>query len=114
MNQDLAISLRTSKDVSIIDLKGELTGTTAEIVESAYHTVTHAGAKKILFVFTRESYINSGGIASLITITSDSREKEQVLRITGLSPHFQKILDIVGLIKYVTLFPTEEAALKDF
>jgi anti-anti-sigma regulatory factor len=50
----------------------------------------------------------------LIGIASESRKNGQTVRLTGLSGHFQKIFNMVGLTKYTEIFQTEELALKDF
>jgi anti-anti-sigma regulatory factor len=47
-------------------------------------------------------------------MAAESQKKGQTIRITGLSPHFQKIFNMVGLTKYTQIFPSEESALKDF
>jgi anti-anti-sigma factor len=114
MNKEIQVSISRKDDVSIVNIKGDVTATTGETIEEAYQKVTTVGAKKILLYFDKDGYINSGGIAILIGIASETRKKEQKIRITGLSPHFQKIFDMVGLTKYTEIFPTEELALKDF
>ena len=114
MNKDIQLSISQKDDVSILNIKGDVTSISGETIEDAYQKVSTAGAKKILLYFDKDGYINSGGIAILIGIASESRKKEQKIRITGLSPHFQKIFDMVGLTKYTDIFPTEELALKDF
>ena len=114
MNKDIEVSTRVKGEVSIIDIKGEVTALTGQPVEDAYKEVSNAGAKKILLYFDKKGYINSGGIAILIGMVSESRKKEQVIRVTGLSDHFQKIFDMVGLTKYTQIFPSEEAALEKF
>jgi anti-anti-sigma factor len=114
MNKDIQLSISQKDDVSILNIKGDVTSISGETIEDAYQKVSTAGAKKILLYFDKDGYINSGGIAILIGIASESRKKEQKIRITGLSPHFQKIFDMVGLTKYTEIFPSEELALKDF
>jgi len=114
MNKDIEVSISNKDDVSILNIKGDVTAITGETIEEAYQKVSTSGAKKILLYFDKDGYINSGGIAILIGIASESRKKEQKIRITGLSNHFQKIFDMVGLTKYTAIFPTEELALKDF
>jgi len=108
------ISIRPKGDVSVIDIKGDVTAPTGQPIEDAYHQVTAAGVKKILLAFAPDCYINSGGIAILIGILSESKKKEQAVRMTGLSAHFQKIFAMVGLTKYAQIRPSEEAALADF
>lgn len=114
MAKDQEISIRPKGDVSVIDIKGDVTALTGQPIEDAYHKVTAAGAKKILLVFAPDCYINSGGIAILIGILSESRKKEQAVRMTGLSGHFQKIFAMVGLTRYAPIHPSEDAALANF
>jgi anti-anti-sigma factor len=114
MNKDIQVSISQKDDVSILHIKGDVTSVTGESIEEAYHKVSNAGAKKMLFYFDQDGYINSGGIAILIGIASESRKNGQTIRVTGLSGHFQKIFNMVGLTKYTEIFQTEELALKDF
>jgi anti-anti-sigma factor len=114
MNKEIQVSISHKDDVSILNIKGDVTAISGETIEEAYQKVSTEGVKKILLYFDKDGYINSGGIAILIGIASESRKNGQRIRITGLSPHFQKIFDMVGLTKYTDIFPTEELALKDF
>jgi len=114
MNKEIQVSISKKEDVSILNVKGDITAISGETIEEAYQKVSTDGAKKILLYFDKDGYINSGGIAILIGIASESRKKEQKIRITGLSSHFQKIFHMVGLTKYTEIFPSEELALKDF
>jgi len=50
----------------------------------------------------------------LIGILAQTRKKEQTVRMTGLSAHFQKIFAMVGLTKYAQIHPSEDAALAGF
>ncbi len=114
MNKDIQVAISQKDDVSILQIKGDVTANSGETIEEAYQNVSKDGAKKILLYFDKEGYINSGGIAILIGIASESRKNEQRIRMTGLSPHFQKIFNMVGLTKYTEIFQTEELALKGF
>jgi len=114
MSKDIEVSTRVKGEVSVIDIKGDVTALTGQPIEDAYKEVSNTGAKKILLCFDKKAYINSGGIAILIGLVSESRKKEQVIRLTGLSDHFQKIFSMVGLTKYTQIFPSEEAALEKF
>ena len=114
MAKELEISIRSKGDVSIIDIKGDVTAPTGQPIEDAYNQVAAAGAKKILVTFAPDCYINSGGIAILIGVVSECRKKGQTVRMTGLSSHFQKIFAMVGLTKHAQIHPSEEAALAEF
>lgn len=114
MSQDVAVSTRKKNEIVLIGIKGDVTAMTGEHVEHAYQQACAEGARKIVLCFDANGYINSGGIAVVIGIAAESREKGQTIRITGLSPHFQKIFDMVGLTKYTEIFLSEEAALAGF
>ena len=114
MNKDIEVSISRKENVTILNIQGDVTAISGETIEEAYQKVSTDGAQKILLYFDKDGYINSGGIAILIGIVSEGMKKEQKIRMTGLSGHFQKIFDMVGLTKYTEIFPTEELALKDF
>ena len=114
MSKDLEITLSNREDVTLFQIQGDITAISGESLETAYHNASAAGAKKILFCFNPEAYINSGGIAFLIGIAAESQKQGQTIRITGLSGHFQKIFNMVGLTKYTQIFPTEASALENF
>ena len=114
MAKTQGVSVRQQGDVSIVDIKGDITSTTGQPIEDAYHQITAAGAKKLLLVFAADCYINSGGIAILIGVLSESKKKDQKIRMTGLTAHFQKIFAMVGLTKYAQIVASEDAALADF
>jgi len=114
MTKNQEVFTRLKGDVSVIDIRGEVTALTGQPIEEAYHAITAAGARKILMVFASDCYINSGGIAVLIGVLSQSKKKAQVVRMTGLTAHFQKVFGMVGLTKYAQICPSEDAAVASF
>ncbi len=114
MEHDLKISNRKEKDVMVLQLEGDVTAKTGKSVEDAYRKASENGVKKILLLFNKENYINSGGIASLILIASESKKRDQKIFVTGISDHFHKIFEMTGLLKYIKFYPSEEAALAGF
>jgi anti-anti-sigma factor len=114
MSKGQEVSTRLKGDVSVIDIRGDLTALSAAPIEEAYRGVTAAGARKILMVFASDCYINSGGIAVLIGILGESKRKAQTVRMTGLTPHFQKVFAMVGLTKYAHIHRSEDEAVATF
>lgn len=114
MTKNVEVLTRLQGDVSVIDIRGDVTALAGQPIEEAYEGVTAAGATKILIVFAPDCYINSGGIAVLIGVLSQSKKKAQAVRMTGLTPHFQKIFAMVGLTKYAQICPSEHDAVATF
>ena len=114
MNKDIEVSISQVDDVAVINIKGDVTAVTGEVIKDAYMNDTISGLNKILLAFDKDCYINSGGLAFLIDIASEGRNKNQKLHASGLSDHFQKIFHMVGLTRCITVFPTAEAAMEGF
>jgi anti-anti-sigma factor len=114
MTKNVEVLTRLQGDVSVIDIRGDVTAVAGAPIEEAYEGVTAAGATKILIVFAPECYINSGGIAVLIGILAQTKKRAQLVRMTGLTPHFQKIFAMVGLTKYAEICASEHAAVAAF
>ena len=114
MSKDIQVSTSQKGDIAIISIKGDVTAVTGEVIGNAYHDVLISSAPKILLQFDKDCYINSGGLASLIDIASEGRKKAQKIHAYGLSDHFQKIFQMVGLTRCIPVFTTEEAAMSNF
>ncbi|MCZ6819687.1 MAG: STAS domain-containing protein [Calditrichaeota bacterium] len=114
MQNSTQVETRVQNGVGIIDISGEVTSFSEEVLEGTYEKLTEDGLKKFCFNFENVSYINSAGMAVIITILTRSRKREQILRSWGLNEHFRKIFDMVGISKYMQNHSTEEEALSDF
>lgn len=113
MNKDINVSTSREDDVAYIDIQGDVTAATGEFVKDAYKNNIVENSPKILFRFAKDCYINSGGLAFLIDIASEGRKKEQKISAVGLSEHFKKIFHMIGLTRCITIYDTEESALKE-
>ncbi|GAB6173132.1 STAS domain-containing protein [Paradesulfitobacterium aromaticivorans] len=109
MSKGLHISTRTEERVQIIELAGELTQPDAILPEQILPPEAEIIA--VVFNFTKVDYINSAGIALLIRLVRQAREKQTAVLAFGVSNHYQKIFTMVGLTNYLYLYPDEEMAL---
>ena len=94
----------------MIDLRGEVTTFADEAITAAYGQACERGAENVLLNFAGVDYLNSAGIAIIIDLLTRAREADQRLLVTGLTPHFAKIFDMMGLARYAPVFESEEAA----
>ena len=62
--------------------------------------------------FDKNAYINSGGIALRIQILAETEKNNQQIGITGLSDHYKKIFNMVGVTKFTKIYSTREEALE--
>ena len=114
MERSTQVERRVNGETGILDIQGEVTSYSEKILQDAYEKFTTDGLKKIALNFAGVSYINSAGMAIIISILTQSRKKGQTLRAWGLSEHFQKIFDMVGITKYMKHYSGEADTLKAF
>ena len=86
--------------VGVITLGGSVGVEAEEKLMAAYREVA-TGAKMVRWRFLPGTSINSAGIAVLITIASQARTSRQPMEVSGLSPHYRKIFDMIGLTAFV-------------
>lgn len=110
-DDDLEVATRTEQDVTIIDLKGDVTTFADAKITEAYRSATAAGARRIVLNFRRSDYINSAGIAILIRVVTEVNRAGQKLAMSGLNDHFQKIFRMVGLSQYADIYDDEAQAI---
>jgi anti-anti-sigma factor len=112
MNQRLnEIKIETHGDIIVLDIRGDITAFSEPSLNSAYNTAKASGPKKIILKFEEAAYINSGGIAVLIQVLAQTRRNNQKIGITGLSDHFKKVFNMVGITKFAMIYPTLQDAL---
>ncbi len=108
-----AIEIKEMKDVAVISIMTDFTTAIEKVMDDAYHDLSQNGYKKILVQFHPEKQITSGGIAVLIHLLSKSRQMGQQICLTGLSEHFNKTFNMVGITHYTTIYSSIEAALQE-
>jgi anti-anti-sigma factor len=69
-------------------------------------------AKKILLKFDEKAYFNSEGLKVMIQFLTETNKNQQQVGIFGLSDHFKKIFNMVGITKFAKLHNTQEEAFK--
>lgn len=107
----LTITARTGNaKTSILDIRGEVTGTAEHILMDAYHQATAAGAQAIILNFSGLEYMNSSGIGLLVTMLIRTQRQKQRLFAYGLSDHYQQIFELTQLNKAIGIRESEAAA----
>jgi anti-sigma B factor antagonist len=103
---ELNIRERQAGDVTILDLEGKITiGEGSVSLRGAIRRLIEEGKKKILLNLGGVGYVDSSGIGELVSsFTTIQRESGQ-LKLLNLT---QKIQDLLGITKLLTVFDTYE------
>ena len=111
MQQTNQFKLEQQNDITWLYIQGDITAQSEPVINDAYKEANDQGpVKKIIIQFEEDVYINSGGIAVLIQILAHTQKQNQQIGITGLSDHFKKIFNMVGIGKFAGIFDTAEDA----
>src|ERR1700693_4810051 len=109
----LEASVRHQPRVAIVDLHGEINAFAEDVLNAAYADAESRGAEEILLNFTDVNYINSTGIALIVSLLARARKSKRKLLACGLSQHYVEIFQITRLVDFMNVFPDEASALSE-
>jgi len=113
MKENTDIKLQQQGDITIMNIRGDITSYSESIFKEAYQQIIDQDARKIIFKIEKFAYINSGGIALIIQTLYKIKENNQLAAIAGVSPHFNKIFNMVGITKFAAIFDTLDEAIEE-
>ncbi len=97
--------------VSVIDIRGEVTGTSGGVLERAYDRACGDATRVIVLNFTLLEYMNSSGIGLLVMLLVRANRKKQRLLAFGLNDHYRQIVNLPRLDEAIGIHADEPAAL---
>jgi stage II sporulation protein AA (anti-sigma F factor antagonist) len=112
MQQENKIGMERLGSVTLFDIQGDMTIVSEPFLKEAYQNAKDLGTSKILLKFDQNAYINSGGIAVLIQLLAETKKNNQQVAITGLSAHFKKIFNMVGITKFAKIYNSVDEAVQ--
>ena len=109
----LSIGVRSAGPrVRILDLVGELSGTTGEILRSTYAQTAGEGVDRVILNFSRLAYMNSLGIGMLVSLLVRARRDRDRLAAFGLSDHYRELFALTRLDQVIPVASSEEIAVR--
>jgi len=111
--KSLEAQVRHQPRVAIIDLHGEINAFAEDVLNKAYAEAESRRAEVILLNFSDVDYINSTGIALIVSLLVRARKSKRRLLACGLSDHYVEIFQITRLVDFMSVFPDEKSALAE-
>jgi anti-sigma B factor antagonist len=99
-------------DARVIDIKGDITAASEDVLMDAYGRASGAGVRAIVLSFAGLEYMNSGGIGLLVTLLVRAQRQRQHVLAYGLSDHYRQIFELTRLDEAVGIHDDEAAALE--
>lgn len=110
-SRTLKATIRHQPSVSVVDLHGEINAFAEDVLNSAYAEAEAHELDVILLNFSDVNYINSTGIALIVSLLARARKQHRRLLACGLSKHYVEIFQITRLSDFLGIFPDEASAL---
>jgi anti-anti-sigma factor len=107
----LKATVRHQPSVSVVELHGEINALAEDVLNSAYAEAEACRLDVILLNFSDVNYINSTGIALIVSLLARARKEHRRLLACGLSDHYVEIFQITRLSDFLSIFPDEASAL---
>ena len=105
---------KPNQNISIIDIKGDVTGFAENILMDAFSQASNGSTKAILLNFSGLDYMNSSGIGLLVTLLIRTQRQKQKLMACGLSAHYEEIFKLTRLNEAIGIYAAESDALAAF
>ncbi len=111
MNSTCEARVRALPGGAVIGLSGDIDGAAADVLTAAYdQAITEGDPDSIVLDFTGVGYINSTGIALIVSVLARARSQRRKMVASGLSAHYREIFDITRLSDFIELFPDLDQA----
>jgi len=109
--KQLEATVRAHESVAVIDLRGEIDAFGEDALNAAYGEAEARSPSAVLLNFSNVDYINSTGIALIVSLLARARKSGRQLMTTGLSAHYLEIFQITRLADFMHIYPDEATAL---
>lgn len=103
-------NVREADEKVVLDLEGDINTFAEQTLERAYAEAEGLDPSAIALNFEGVDYINSTGIALIVSLLAEARKHQRELVVYGLSDHYQEIFKITRLADFMTIYEDEHAA----
>ncbi len=114
MTESLKLNVDDARDdLAVIHTDGYINNQGGEEIARVAYELIDKGHTKLLLDLAGTKIVNSIGISILIEIIEKMLEIDGRLAFCNLTPTIEKTFHIMGLAQYASIFPDEEAAVKE-
>jgi anti-anti-sigma factor len=110
-SQPFEAMVRYQPGLAIIDLHGDINAFAESSLNAAISELDSQQPAAIVLNFNDVSYINSTGIALIVSILAQARKFHRRVFVYGLTEHYEEIFKITRLSDFMAIHPDEASAL---
>jgi anti-sigma B factor antagonist len=110
----LKLSTRTVDDILVVDCAGRIVfgEESAELRETVKKLIAQSG--RIVLNLANVSYIDSGGLGTLVALYTTARNAGGSIKLANLTERVGDLLQVTKLLTVFEVFDSEKGALESF
>lgn len=107
---EFTADVRERDGIPVIAVSGDLDGKAGEPLDEAYAQATASGPAALILNFDELGFMNSSGIALVVSLLGRARQHGIEVRACGLSDHYHHVFEITRLADFMTVCADEPTA----
>ncbi len=111
---NFSVGFRSSDQIQILDLKGELDAHTASELEAALQKCQDEASNRIIVNGENLQYISSAGLGVFMAFIEEVREQGGDIKIAALQPKVYNVFDLLGFPMLFDIVDSEVEAVRKF
>jgi anti-sigma B factor antagonist len=110
----MAMKTENKNGAIVCYMEGEIDINTAPDMKKNFEKILAKKVPKMVINFSKVTYVDSSGLATLVEILKLMRTYDGKLRLSNLSPKIKSLFEITKLEKLFEIMADETQALADF
>ena len=113
MSREIKVSEVESRgQAALIRVEGRLDAKNAQELSRRCREIRESGHTQLVINLSRVTFVASSGIGSLLALTEEFKEAGGCIHLVELSQAVESVVGLLNLTEYLSIRPTENAALK--
>ena len=100
---EFSAAVKQEGESPVVEFQGDINAFAEEAMNEAYDEAEKLSSGPITFSFAKVEYINSTGIALIVSLLARARKAKRTIRATGLSEHYREIFTITRLSDFMEM-----------
>ena len=110
----LKLTVRTKDDIVVVDCAGRIVfgEESADLRDTVKMVITQS--KRIVLNLSGVTYIDSGGLGTLVALYTTARNSGGSIKLANLTPRVGDLLQVTKLVTVFDVYDSEEKAIESF
>ena len=108
------IEISQRGQVAVVCVVGSVDGTTAPMLTAELHACVTSGKVQLVADFSGVDYTSSVGLRTLLATMKETRQQGGDLRLSNVTPHVLKVLELSGFTSIMKLYDDVESAVDSY